>query len=185
MFSRTLSWCFLWTACQLRHIIVFSIPWLLSVQTYSPYLTARLWSVYLFLWISPLRVLLSAISTTNTFDTSLYTGSLISSSLVCSIPSFSCSLTGRTSSCIHSCTSLFRTIRCGNFWSSTVYRSVCWPIDTIPNRFSIAAENWEGPKPTIHAENLFHISCESNIINAFVRLTLSFKILNSSLVACC
>ena len=184
MFSRTLSWSFLWTACQLRHISVISIPWLLSVQTNSLYLTARLRSVYLFVWISPLRVLLSTISTANTFNTSFYTASLISSSLVCSIPSFSSSLTGRTSSCIHSCASLFRTIRCGDFWSSTVHRSVCWPIDTISNRFSIATENWERPKPTVHAKNLLHVSCESNIINAFVRLTLSFKILNSSLIAC-
>ena len=184
MFSRTLSWSFLWTACQLRHISVISIPWLLSVQTNSLYLTARLRSVYLFVWISPLRVLLSTISTANTFYTSFYTASLVSSSLVCSIPSFSSSLTGRTSSCIHSCASLFRTIRCGDFWSSTVHRSVCWPIDTISNRFSIAAENWERPKPTVHAENLLHVSCESNIINTFVRLTLSFKILNGSLIAC-
>ena len=186
VFARTLSRCFFWAACQLGHIIgIISISWLLSVQTFSLYLTAGLRSVYCFVWISPLRVLFSTISTAHTLNTSFYASCLISSSLVCSISSFGCSLTGRTSSCIHSCASLFRTIRRGNFWSSTIHRSVCWPINTISNRFSIATENWERPKPTIHAENLFHVSCESNIIDAFIRLTFSLKILDSSLVACC
>ena len=165
-----------------------SIPWLLSVRTYSLYLIVGLRGVYLFGWITSLRVLLT-ISTANTFNTSLYTASLIPSSLVVSIPSCSCSLTWRTPSCIHSCissrTSLFRLIWCGNFRSFTIYRSICWPIDTISNRFSIATENWERPQPTIHAKNLFHVSCESNVINAFVRLAFRFKILNSSLIACC
>ena len=63
------------------------------------------------------------------------------------------------------------------------------PINSITNGFAIPAEDWEWPEPSVHAEDLFHVTSETNVEHTFPGLTfvlgMSFEILNCGLIVNC